>query len=163
MHPQIRQPEPGRCPICAMELIPVASGHADPGPRAIAMSAAARERAGVETAAAKRGPADTQIRLAGTLAYADTHRRAVSLIAGGQVRKLYANTPGLFFGAGAPLAEIYSPDVLTAENELIALQDRPELLESARRRLELLGVDAEQVAAIEREKRAFIHSRSRVP
>ncbi|HMP75560.1 MAG TPA: efflux RND transporter periplasmic adaptor subunit [Kiritimatiellia bacterium] len=149
MHPQIRQPKPGLCPICAMDLIPAGGGGVDPGPRAIAMSAAARERAGIETAVAKRGPADAKIRLAGTLAYADTHRRAVALVAEGQLRRLHANTPGLSFHAGAPLAELYSPDVYAAAQELISLRSAPSASASAaRRKLALLGVGADQIEAI---------------
>lgn len=154
MHPQIRQPEPGRCPLCAMDLIPVSAGGPDPGPRAIAMSAAARERAGIETAVVYRGPADTQIRLAGTLAYDDARRRAVSLLSEGQIRKLHAYTPGIFMRAGAPLADIYSPDVFAAANELISLRGSPGLADAARRKLTLLGVDADQIHAIERAERA---------
>lgn len=155
MHPQIRQPEKGRCPLCGMDLVPVGAAGADPGPRAIAMSADARERARIEIAEAVRGPAIETLRLAGILAYDDTRRRAVSLAAEAQIRKLYVNTPGLAVAAGAPLAELYSPEVFAAAQELVAVRgSTPAAANAARRKLALLGVSPDQIDAIARAERA---------
>ena len=54
MHPQIRQPKPGKCPICAMDLIPLSAMGGDAGERSYSMSEAAKKLAGITTVAVTR-------------------------------------------------------------------------------------------------------------
>jgi Cu(I)/Ag(I) efflux system membrane fusion protein len=156
MHPQIRQPNPGLCPLCAMDLIPVGNdGGVDPGPRSIALSASARELARIETTRVRLGEAIADLTLAGVLAYDATLSRDVVLLSEGQVRTLHANVPGMRVKAGDPLAEVYSPDVFAASSELaVAGSSSPQIAESARRKLRLLGVDEEQIKHMEKDGKA---------
>jgi Cu(I)/Ag(I) efflux system membrane fusion protein len=156
MHPQIRQPNPGLCPLCAMDLIPVGNdGGVDPGPRSIALSASARELARIETTRVKRGEAIADLSLAGVLAYDTTRSRDVVLLSEGQIRTLYANVLGMSVKVGDPLAEVYSPDVFAASSELaVAGLSSPQVADSARRKLRLLGVDEEQIRQMEKTGKA---------
>ena len=156
MHPQIRQPNPGLCPLCAMELIPVSDGGGvDPGPRSLVVSPSARERARIETTLVKRGDAIAELSLAGTLAYDTTRSRDVVLLSEGQIRTLYANVLGMQVKAGDPLAEVYSPDVFAASSELaVAGSSSPQIADAARRKLRLLGVDEEQIRQMEKSGKA---------
>ncbi|HMP71890.1 MAG TPA: efflux RND transporter periplasmic adaptor subunit [Kiritimatiellia bacterium] len=147
MHPQIRQPGPGLCPLCAMDLIPVGDDAADAGPRALKMSDAARELARIETAPVVRGEARADLRVAGTLAYDLARVREVVLLADGQLRVLHANVPGMAVAAGDPLAEVYSPEVYAASREL-AVAGSPPVAEAARRKLLLLGMEEAEIDRI---------------
>ncbi|HMP90990.1 MAG TPA: efflux RND transporter periplasmic adaptor subunit [Kiritimatiellia bacterium] len=155
MHPQIRQPNPGLCPICAMDLIPVGGNEGiDPGPRAIAMSPSARVLAGIETSPVRQGLAETKLRLSGTLAYDRSRGRELALLADGQIRVLHANVPGMRISVGEPIAEIYSPDVFSASRELIVAGNNTGLADAARRKLTLLGVDEQEINRIANDGQA---------
>src|SRR5690606_25030033 len=68
MHPQIRQPEPGQCPICGMDLIPVTSGDdgAASGPNPVVLSERAKALAKLRTAPVRRqADATADLRLLG--------------------------------------------------------------------------------------------------
>lgn len=149
MHPQIRQPMPGVCPICAMDLIPVAQdGATATGPREVSLSASARARAQIETAPVMRGKASQTMHLAGTLAYVRSNIREITMLAEGQIRKLHVYSDGQRVKTGEPLADVYSPDVYSAIRELIAARDQAMIAGAARQKLRLLGVDDEQIDAI---------------
>ncbi len=156
MHPQIRQPGPGLCPICAMDLIPVAgAGSTDPGPRAIALSPAAMELARIETAPVIRGEASATLPLAGVLSYDATRTRDVALLAEGQIRKLHANVTGMQVREGDRLADIYSPQVFAAARELVAARGNEILIEAARQKLRLYGVGETEINEIIHSGRAI--------
>ena len=171
MHPQIRLPRPGKCPICFMDLVPVAAGaDAGVGPRQLSMSPDARLLAGIATSPVRRGPAENEIRLFGKIAYDET--RLVSLTArfSGRLEKLHADFTGISVNADEPLADIYSPELRTAEEELIQAstayhragekgQDQIEssaraMLDAVREKLRLWGLSSDQIAQIEAEGKA---------
>ena len=69
MHPQIRQPNPGKCPICAMDLIPVAGGTgSDSGPRELTLSSAAQRLAEIAIEPVARRAVSRELRLVGKIA-----------------------------------------------------------------------------------------------
>jgi Cu(I)/Ag(I) efflux system membrane fusion protein len=85
----------------------------------------------------------------------------------GYVQKLQVTAPGELVDKNAPLLSIYSPDLLTSEREFVELlrmrdqaktkdaRDTPQrLIESARRRLQLWNVTEEQIAELERTRKA---------
>ena len=152
MHPQIRQPSPGLCPLCAMDLIPVvADGGADLGPREIELSASAQRLARVETAPVERRALAAQIQMVGKLAYDETRLRDVTLLSDGQVRRLFINYIGVPVRADDHLAEIYSPDVFAASRELVVAARAPgseTVVQAAQQKLRLLGVGAAQIDEI---------------
>ncbi|KUK55009.1 MAG: Efflux transporter, RND family, MFP subunit, partial [Marinimicrobia bacterium 46_47] len=71
MHPQIRRDEPGQCPICAMDLIPVETMNnldetADPG--VVRMTESAMKLAEIQTTTVKRGIPEVNLHLKGKIA-----------------------------------------------------------------------------------------------
>ncbi len=147
MHPQIRQPNPGKCPLCGMDLTPQSSGKsAQLGPRQIELSPAARAIAQIETAPVERRFVESEIRMVGKLAFDSTRARDVALLADGVIERLFVNYEGVPLRKGDHLAEIYSPEVLAAQKELLAAQ-RSGNTEGARQKLSLLGVLEEEIAA----------------
>jgi membrane fusion protein, copper/silver efflux system len=155
MHPQIHQPGPGRCPICGMDLIPVREDQQDQGGGAsLQLSPAAVKLAEVEVAPVERRWVTTEIRLVGKVMYDETRIRDVVVLTEGIVERLYLNYPGERVKAGEHIGDFYSPEVLTAGKELVIARDASRtgggsaLLDSARRKLQLLGVSDDQVEAM---------------
>ena len=166
MHPQIRQPKPGQCPICGMDLILAAGGEikATAGDREIELSAAAQKLAEVETAPAERRSVAVDIRLAGKVQPDETRVAVIAPRVAGRIDKLYANYLGMAVKAGDPLADLYSPELVSAQQELLQAAKLPgggaaadSLLAATRERLRLWGLTAEQIADIEREGRVRDH------
>ena len=162
MHPQIRQPKPGQCPICGMDLILAVGGEDDPvdGVREIELSAHAQKLAEVETAPVERRAVAVDIRLAGRIQPDETRTAVIAPRVAGRIDKLYANVLGMPVKAGEPLAELYSPELVSAQQELLQMAKAPgaaSLLEAARERLRLWGLTAEQIAGIERDGQVHDH------
>ena len=174
MHPQIRQPGPGQCPICAMDLIPVAAPAVGDslGPRQLRLSPAAQQLASIQTAPVKRRFAPVETRMVGKIAVDETQVRSITAWVAGRIDRLYVDYTGVRVEEGDHIAYLYSPELLTAQEELIqALRAGERLVDSgtsvgqtaqamvaaAREKLRLLGLKEEQIARIERERRASDH------
>lgn len=161
MHPSVRLPDPkAKCPICFMDLIPVTS-EGDEGERRIAFrDAAALGR--VETVAAARFFPAAEVRLFGTVAYDETAVARLTAFFPARIERLFANYIGVPVAGGEHVAEVYSPELLAAFEELrqaAAAAERPddllrrlgvETLGAARERLRLFGLTPEQISAAER-------------
>lgn len=154
MHPQVRQPEPGLCPICAMELIPVANDE-DPDddgelPRlSVSERAAALMR--VETEPVERLQAKHELRFLGMLEADETLLRDVVVRSESYLEKLEANYLWKRVGKGEPLAELYSPAVVAAANELLAAARAgrdSRNLEIVRGKLRRFGIGDDQIDGI---------------
>lgn len=148
MHPQIRQPGPGQCPICAMDLIPVSGDETPTGPRSLVLSAAARALARIETATTVKGKATAEVVATGALTYRSEHTREITLFAEAQVRKVHTPLSGTRVSAGQPLADLYSPEVLSAMRELSNAGQNQLIANAARQKLRLLGIANQDVEAI---------------
>ncbi len=151
MHPQIQQPEPGDCPICAMDLIPLINDGGDPGPRAMQMSESALALADIETTAVERKWIERQTRLVGRLAIDETRERSLTARFPARVETLYVNYDGVPVKTGDHLANVYSPDLFAAQSELLtAMRHDPEspLARAAREKLRLWGLLPEQIEEI---------------
>jgi len=155
MHPQIRQPKPGKCPICLMDLIPAVEpgGGGDLGSREIELSEAARKLAEVETAPVERRSVAVDVRMAGKIQPDETRMAVIAPRVAGRIDKLYVNYLGMAVKAGEPLADLYSPEMVSAQQELLQAAKAPgaaSLLDAVRERLRLWGLTAEQISGIER-------------
>lgn len=164
MHPQIRQPKPGKCPICGMDLIPVAGGgnKTETHSRDIELSTAARKLAEVETAPVERRSVAVEIRLAGKVQMDETRVATITPRVAGRIDRLYANFVGMTVKTGDPLADLYSPELISAQQELLQAAKMPSgasdsILSATRERLRLWGLTADQIAGIEREGQVRDH------
>ncbi len=171
MHPQIRQPAPGRCPLCGMDLIPVAGGaSATSEGRTLRLSETARKLASVETAPVERRRPGGEIRLLGRVEADPRRVIRLSLLTEGRIEALHADFTGAATEAGGAFADVYSPEVLAASEELIAAsravaarEDGP-LVRAGVDKLILLGVSTADVQRVRRDRvplRTFtVHSPS---
>jgi Cu(I)/Ag(I) efflux system membrane fusion protein len=156
MHPQIRMDEPGQCPICGMDLIPQqtsGTGDATIDPNAIPLSAEAAALANVQTTIAGRQQPLKELRLYGTIQVDERLAQSQTSHVSGRIEKLYVTFTGEEVHEGQPLATIYSPELLNAQQELIEavkMKDlQPSLLEAVREKLRLWKLTDEQIARIE--------------
>ena len=169
MHPQIRQPKPGRCPICGMDLIPATTGEvsgAATGPRELKLSAEAIALADIEVAPVERKTVSAEIRMVGKIDYDETRLAYITARFPGRLDRLYVDYTGMPVRKGDHMAVIYSPELLTAQEELLqALRTVKELagsdlssiretarqtVEAAREKLRLWGLTGEQIEDIEK-------------
>lgn len=156
MHPQIKQDKPGKCPICAMELIPVSDMQSDQenvDPDEIQMTESAAKLADVQTLIVEKGVPSKELFLQGKV-QAD-ERRISELTArfGGRIEKLFVSFTGENVRKGQKLATIYSPELVVAQRELLEAaglkEVRPTLYNAARGKLRLWDITQEQINAIE--------------
>ncbi len=106
--------------------------------------------AGVQTWKVDYLPVSKEIKAVGFIEFNERGQRTVSAWIAGRIDKLFVNETGQMVDAGDKLASIYSPDLLsrcrTCSTPSGAATARTE--DSARRRLELLGIDDEQIEEI---------------
>lgn len=157
MHPQIRKDQPGDCPICGMDLIPLRSGSASNGAEipsdAMQMSEEAIALANIQTSVVSRKNPVKDISLYGVIAPDERSLQSQTAHIGGRIEKLFVDFTGETVRTGQPLVTIYSPELLTAQQELLEalkLKDtQPQLLQAARDKLRLWKLTDEQIARIE--------------
>ncbi len=119
MHPQIRKNEPGDCPICGMDLVPLTDESETLDPNSVKMTATAMQLAQVQTMVVGASKAQKSVRLSGKV---QADERAVysqpSHIAG-RIEELKINFTGDFVKQGQVIAMVYSPELVTAQKELL--------------------------------------------
>ena len=163
MHPQIRLPEPGQCPICGMDLIPlVTEDHSELGPDALKLSDTAAKLANIVTETVKRGPAEAKVRLAGKIQPDERRIKSITAWVPGRIEKLFVDFTGTKVEAGDPLIELYSPVLYTAQEELLQALDLVKsntsglhhssqlMVEAVREKLSQLGLTSQQIREVEK-------------
>ena len=153
MHPQIRRNEPGQCPICGMDLIPLNSeSNSEGNPMAISMSETAMQLANVQTMVVKNQKAIKEVRMPGKV-QAD-ERLVFSQVSHipGRIEQLMVNFTGEEIKKGQTLALIYSPELVTAQEELLEARKirdvQPGLYEAAKEKLKNWKLTEEQIQKI---------------
>ncbi|MBN1918754.1 MAG: efflux RND transporter periplasmic adaptor subunit [Verrucomicrobia bacterium] len=170
MHPELGHfPDPGRCPICGMALVPVPTEHESKelGPRQVRLSPYARKLSELETTKVVRKPVEAQLRLVGKVEYDETRLGTITAWVPGRLDRLYVDYTGIPVQKGDHLVYLYSPELLTAQEELIqalktlraleagsatpgAVESARLTLDAVREKLRLWGLTPEQVAETEK-------------
>ena len=161
MHPQIKLPKPGKCPICFMDLIPLEHESSDElGPRQLRMSETAARLAEIETSLVKRQYVDNLVRMVGKVEFDETRVADITAWAPGRLDRLFVDYTGVTVRKGDHLVEMYSPELIVAQRELIEAMKSADRLgsfdrelamstrESAAEKLRLLGLLPKQIAEI---------------
>ena len=153
MHPQIRQESSGSCPICGMDLT-IASENNSSDPFVLEMSEQAVKLANIETSIiGKTGASEKEMNFSGKI-QAD-ERLAASQVAHipGRIEKLFVTFTGEQVYRGQKLAVVYSPELVTAQKELLEAlkleKTNPSFLESARKKLEFWKIPPAKIKEIE--------------
>ncbi len=167
MYPQQRFDKPGKSPFMNMDLVPVYADEAAGGEQAgIAVSPRVQQSLGVRTATAEPAEFKPEVSAAGYV-QADERRIARAEVrVQGWIEKLEVRAVNDPVRAGQTLAEIYSPDLYSAQEEYLLARRLAKgdpandtLAHAARERLVSLGMTHGAIARIESEGRA----RRRVP
>ncbi|MEZ4722194.1 MAG: efflux RND transporter periplasmic adaptor subunit [Flavobacteriales bacterium] len=158
MHPQIRQPEPGQCPICGMDLIPASSESSHADPMAVKMSESAMKLADVQTSVVGYSTDSKPVRLNGKVQINEQRMRSQASHVAGRIERLFVDFTGEFIQEGTPLATIYSPELVTAQKELIIAakvkDEQPELYASAVTKLKNWKLSEEQIDELQNAEEA---------
>lgn len=156
MHPQIRQSEPGQCPICGMDLIPASTGRssASTDPMVHEMSPEAVAMANIHTSRVTGVSPEGKVFLTGKVNADEQKLASVTAKFPGRIERLFVNFTGQLIQEGERLATVYSPELLTAQKELLegisSKETYPELYEAAREKLRLWKLTEKQIDEIER-------------
>ena len=165
MHPSVRLPDPdAKCPICFMDLIPVADDGGEGNETRLVLSAAAVKSSQIETAKVGRFFPMADVRLFGKLTYDETSVARITAYFPGRIERLFVNYVGVPVVKGDHLAEMYSPQLLAAFEELhqarlavegststseIVVTSTRRTLEAARGKLRLFGLTEKQISDAE--------------
>jgi len=165
MHPQIHQPKPGKCPICFMDLIPIATEDGVIGERQITFSKEALKLMEIQTTHVERKFVEAEIRMVGKIDYDETGVKNITAWVPGRIDRLYVDFTGITVNKGDHMVDLYSPELISAQAELLQalkaagsvkdstseLMKRTTLatLDAARDKLRLLGLARAQIDKIE--------------
>ncbi len=164
MHPQVRQPEPGDCPICGMDLIPVETRQEETASRRLTVTDAGRKLMEVETAPVTRRVVEMEVPMVGTVTYDEGRVETIAARVGGRIDKMHIDFEGALVQAGEPMVDLYSPGLVAAQEELhraagthdrahstgsVSEESALATLEAVRERLAQWGLSDAQVRAIE--------------
>lgn len=156
MHPQIRQSEPGKCPLCGMNLIPLTKQN-EPGshtsPFVYTMSHEAIALANVQTSKVGYVTPEHEIYLTGKIAVNEQKLAVITANYSGRIEKLFVDFTGQTVSKDRKLATIYSPELITAQKELLEAakykQVNPVLHNAAREKMRLWKISEKQLDDIE--------------
>jgi len=151
MHPQIQKVKPGKCPICAMDLIALKKGSKNAlRPRELVMSPEAKALAKITTVEVKRRLVDAKITMVGKIDYDETRTKTIAAWFPARIDKLYVDYTGVDVRKGDHLAYVYSPELLTAQRELIsAIKFKSSDIGTIKDKLRLWGLSEEKIRSIE--------------
>ncbi len=163
MDPTYIRDEPGKSPM-GMDLVPVYEDEA--GGAVISIDPVVQQNMGVRTAPVERRDLHRTIRTVGLVGYDEPQQFSVNAKIDGWIERLYVDETGQVVKKGARLLELYSPKLVSAQEEyLLALRNRNELkdssfskiaeggerlLEASRKRLRYWDISERQIRELER-------------
>ena len=118
MHPQIRRDGPGSCPICGMDLVPVKKSAS--GVRTVSINADVKKLMNIQTVPVGRRYVTADVRMVGKIEYDETRLAHITAWVSGRLDRLYVDFTGVEVNKGDHMAYIYSEELYTAQQELIA-------------------------------------------
>ena len=154
MHPQIRMEQPGKCPICGMDLIPlVKSSSPSIDPSAIHLSKEAAQLANVLTSIVTTQRPIKEVRLYGKVQADERLLQSQVAHVPGRIDQLTLNFTGESVMKGQVLAVIYSPELINAQQEMLETIKtklaQPELYEASKEKLRQFKLTDDQILKIE--------------
>lgn len=156
MHPQIRMDKPGKCPICGMDLIPLqqdAGNETAISPDEIQMTEAAIKIADIQTMVTMKAYPDKEVYLLGKVKPDERNISELTARFGGRIEKLFVNFTGQNVKKEEKLTTIYSPELVTAQKELLEAveykESNPSFYMATRNKLKLWDLTEAQIDGIE--------------
>ncbi|MHC4685351.1 MAG: efflux RND transporter periplasmic adaptor subunit [Planctomycetota bacterium] len=172
MDTQIIRDGPGKCPLCGMDLVPMPT-ESDAGPRELVVSEEAAKLMEIETSTVERKFVTAEIQMVGKIDYDETRVKHITAWVPGRIDRLYVDFTGITVSKGDHMVYLYSPELLSAQAELLQAVKAVEnfkagsselirrsilaTLEAAREKLRLLGLTKNQIEEIEKTKEVVDH------
>lgn len=157
MHPQIRLNHPGKCPICGMDLIPLRTEASVVDSTTVHLSEDALQLANVSTSVVTMQNPVKQLRLYGKVQADERLLQSQVAQFGGRIDKMMINFIGEPVHKGQLLAIIYSPELVTAQQEFLEAtkvqNSQPEIYVAAREKLRQWLLTDQQINRIEKSGR----------
>jgi Cu(I)/Ag(I) efflux system membrane fusion protein len=164
MDPQVIEQKPGKCPICHMQLTAVKKGNSK-NKDEILLSEQQIQLGNITTDTIRTGSIGDQLVLTGTLNFDQMKASSVSARVRGRIDKLYFENIGDYVPKGAPLYDLYSEELNSAQQEYLLAVDKKnifanettidfeELLQSAKNKLLLWGMNDAQINNLVKNKK----------
>lgn len=159
------QTEQGRCPVCAMELVPATSSGTNEGSNALEIGTAARRIANIQTTKVRSEHCTRQIKAVGKIAYDETRMKTIAAYVDGRIEELHVAYTGATVDEGDELALVYSPELYSSQVEFLTAFEglnssgtderdpleevSKRLYESSRQRLSEFGMTSQQLEELE--------------
>jgi membrane fusion protein, copper/silver efflux system len=163
MHPWYTSDKPGKAPDCGMDLVPVYEGESDV--QGIKINPVTIQNIGVQTETVERRKLSRVIRTTGKIDYDERKVYSINSKIMGWVEKLYVDYTGKAVQKGEPLMELYSPELVTTQEEYLqalhyqkylqqssiaeARKGADELVQSAKRRLLYWDIGENEIQELE--------------
>jgi Cu(I)/Ag(I) efflux system membrane fusion protein len=158
MVPASKFDKPGKSPFMDMMMSPVyADSDSDQG--RVTVSPRIQQNLGLRTAQVTEGLLSPQVSAAGSIAFNERDQVIVQARATGYVERLYVRATLDRVAKGQPLAELYVPDWVAAQEEFLSVRrmqgtDLASLVDAARQRMRQVGMGDAQIALVERTGKA---------
>jgi len=157
MHPQVHLDKPGVCPICGMELVKASNSRKMESVGTITMVPLNdRDQLLANVSTVKVGYEDVEhsVRAFGSLEIAEPNKTVISARFNGRIEKLHVDAVGTKVKQGDALFEIYSPDIIQAENEYLQAvktgsSEQQSVVSDPKSKLLLLGLTQQQIHELE--------------
>ncbi len=162
------QKEPGRCPVCAMELVPASAGGGG-DERSVVVDPATRRVANIQTVSVQSLPLTRTVRAVGQLQYDESSLKTIAAYTDGRFDRLYVDFTGAVVGKGDLLASFYSPELYSAQVEYLQasqavarqsskglasiVEANRRLQVNSRQRLIELGMSEAQIAQLDKSQK----------
>lgn len=164
MDPNYISDKPGKSPM-GMDLVPVYEEEVESGGATVSIDPVSRQNIGVVSQQVERRDLSREIHTNASVEVAEDRETIVTSRVTGYIEKLYVARTGDRVRKGQPLLAVYSPELVTAQEELLLakrtlgsaesggldqmVKSSRSLLNAARKRLSLWDISEEQIAAIE--------------
>lgn len=165
--------EPGRCPVCGMELVAATGGGGGDG-ISVNIEPSARRLVGIQTAVSRLEEMTRTIRTIGSIDFDESRLATISAYVDGRLEKMFADYLGVQVAVGEDLALIYSPQLYSAQTEFVTSLDSGStfgrfqigdttLQALASENLSELGMTEEQIAALKQTRQPASRIRIKSP
>ncbi len=155
MHPEIIRDKPGNCPICGMQLVKKETG----GEKIIGVSLETMLKptnefviSSIPVVTIRREEVQLEIEALGKVNYDPRHVGSISSRVSGRIEKLYVRFRYQKISKGQRILDIYSPELMTAQQNLLFLLKNDaantSFIQAAKEKLLLLGLSSQQLQQV---------------
>jgi Cu(I)/Ag(I) efflux system membrane fusion protein len=161
MVPGQRFDKPGKSPFMDMQLVPVYADSSG-GEGGVSINPLVQQNLGIRTAEVTRGTFKPTVEAVGSVAFNERDVAVVQARTNAFVERLYVRAPLDAVKRGQPLAELYAPDWVAAQEEYLTVkrmsgEGTASLLDGARQRMRLAGMTEDHIRLVETTGK--VHSR----